>query len=85
MTGVFLVSRLQARKKSNVSVLLSDIKKSEEWSTIIGFRLRKFKQGVPLGGILSPLLFNFFIWELPPPPVGVLLISFVVDCVWTGY
>lgn len=41
---------------------------------------RRIKQGVPQGGVISPLLFNFYISKLPAPPEGVELISYADDC-----
>ncbi|XP_037811763.1 uncharacterized protein LOC119603706 [Lucilia sericata] len=41
---------------------------------------RRVKQGVPQGGVLSPLLFNFYLSKLPAPPQGVEVISYADDC-----
>ena len=41
---------------------------------------RRVKQGVPQGGVLSPLLFNFYLSKLPAPPQGVDVISYADDC-----
>ncbi len=37
-------------------------------------------QGVPQGGVLSPLLFNFFASKLPQPPEGTSVTSYADDC-----
>ncbi|KAL1447470.1 hypothetical protein WDU94_012425 [Cyamophila willieti] len=41
---------------------------------------RKVKQGVPQGGIISPILFNFYISKLPEPPEDIKLITYADDC-----
>ncbi|XP_065356050.1 cell division cycle protein 20 homolog [Calliphora vicina] len=41
---------------------------------------RRVKQGVPQGGVLSPLLFNFYLSKLPVPPQNVEVITYVDDC-----
>ena len=41
---------------------------------------RKVHQGVPQGGVLSPLLFNFYLATLPDPPNGVKTVSYADDC-----
>ncbi|XP_037827577.1 uncharacterized protein LOC119615640 [Lucilia sericata] len=41
---------------------------------------RRIKQGVPQGGVLSPILFNFYMSKLPTPPDGVQIISYTDDC-----
>ena len=38
------------------------------------------KQGVPQGGVLSPLLFNLYLRDIPQPPEGIQLISYADDC-----
>src|SRR3989441_8976582 len=40
---------------------------------------QQFKTGVPQGGILSPILFNLYTSDLPQPPTGVSLITYVDD------
>ena len=41
---------------------------------------RKVKQGVPQGGVLSPLLFNLYLRNIPTPPPGIQLVSYADDC-----
>ena len=41
---------------------------------------RVVKQGVPQGGVLSPLLFNLYLSKMPEPPPGIRLISYADDC-----
>ena len=43
-------------------------------------KLRLVKQGVPQGGVLSPLLFNLYLSKMPEPPPDVRLISYADDC-----
>lgn len=38
------------------------------------------KQGVPQGGVISPLLFNLYLSKIPQPPPGITLISYADDC-----
>ena len=40
---------------------------------------RKLKQGVPQGGVLSPLLFNLYMKDMPLPPEGIELTSYADD------
>lgn len=52
--------------------------------TFVAFRektskYRKVKQGVPQGGVLSPILFNFYMSDLPHPPPEVKLVSYADD------
>ena len=42
--------------------------------------LRRNKQGVPQGGVLSPLLFNTYLSKMPVPPPELKLISYADDC-----
>ena len=42
--------------------------------------LRKNKQGVPQGGVLSPLLFNTYLSKKPVTPPELKLISYADDC-----
>ena len=43
-------------------------------------RRRKMRQGVPQGGVLSPILFNLYMSKLPNPPAGVSIVSYADDC-----
>ena len=53
-------------------------------STYVEFRskrskLRKMQQGVPQGGVHSPVLFNIYMSPLPTPPKHIHLVSFADD------
>ena len=41
--------------------------------------LRKMKQGVPQGGVLSPILFNLYMSKMPLPPGNIRLVSYADD------
>ncbi|KAI5707813.1 hypothetical protein M8J77_010316 [Diaphorina citri] len=41
---------------------------------------RKVKQGVPQGGVISPILFNFYVSKMPLPPEGIQLTTYADDC-----
>ena len=40
---------------------------------------RKVKQGVPQGGVLSPVLFNLYMSSMPPPPGNIKLVTYADD------
>ena len=40
---------------------------------------RKVKQGVPQGGVLSPILFNLYMSSMPAPPGNIVLVSYADD------
>ena len=42
-------------------------------------KFRKMRQGVPQGGVLSPVLFNLYMSKMPPPPTGIHLITYADD------
>ena len=42
-------------------------------------RCRQMRQGVPQGGVLSPLLFNLYMSKLPLPPAGIKVTSYADD------
>ena len=51
----------------------------------VEFRGAKFKrslakQGVPQGGVLSPILFNLYVSKIPQPPDIVKLVTYADDC-----
>ena len=43
-------------------------------------KFRVVRQGVPQGGVLSPLLFNLYMSSMPLPPGKILLVSYADDC-----
>lgn len=43
-------------------------------------KFRKMKQGVPQGGVLSPLVFNFYMTGQPTPPDRVRIVTYADDC-----
>ncbi len=42
-------------------------------------KCRKMKQGVPQGGVLSPILFNLYMSKMPAPPGNIKLVSYADD------
>ena len=47
-------------------------------------RYRTMRQGVPQGGVLSPLLFNLYMTKMPPPPTGIKLSTYADDTTVSG-
>ena len=45
---------------------------------------RKMRQGVPQGGVLSPVLFNLYMAKLPLPPRGIKLVTYADDSTVLG-
>ena len=42
-------------------------------------KFRKMRQGVPQGGVLSPLLFNLYMSKMPQPPGDIQLVTYADD------
>ena len=40
---------------------------------------RNVKAGVPQGAVTSPILFNFYLFELPTPPNGIFIVQYADD------
>jgi len=84
-----MVSHDKLLKDLNGSQLPSSLKRwlcayLQGRQTVVNFRnetskCRNIKAGVPQGAVTSPLLFNFYLTNLPRPPAGIKLIQYADD------
>ena len=50
-----------------------------ERTVSVAIDLRKIRQGVPQGGVLSPVLFNLYMSKMPLPPGNIKLVTYADD------
>ena len=68
----------QAQSLSSSQTTSRDAKPTQHIE-ITHHKQRKFKTGVPQGGILSPTLFNIYTTDLPPPSAPVQVMAYADD------
>ena len=65
-----------------IKFLCSYLRGRQQYTVFRGCKsvYRVVRQGVPQGGVLSPLLFNLYMSTLPTPPGNMKLVSYADDC-----
>jgi len=64
-----------------IKFIANYIKGRTQYTLLNGTKSKKknTKTGVPQGGVLSPILFNIYVADLPPPPPNVQTITYADD------
>lgn len=79
---ILLQDILELNINHNIKKFLSSYLRGRQ--TFVEFRgtrskCRVMKQGVPQGGVLSPLLFNLYMSKIPSPPGNIVLVTYADD------